>query len=291
VGSEVEVSQRQEVTRFIGSYRNNLARVTPKHVDADTFIGLAAAYVGRSPQLVRAAQQNPASLVMALRECASLGHVVGKDSYVLVPFNNRRAQGGVEVVGVEVYKGVIERMFRAGAVQSVHAVIVRAKDEFELARGPVLPLHRWDPDASVADRGSLRGVYAWAVLASGANSDVVWLNRHDILKYRAVSRSGDAFWGPAWPDEGPWTPDMWRKTALHRLEPLVPTSAAYRWELAQANAAGTGWQGVPDRPVQPGVADVQDAEVVDEPAPNGGADWQDVETRKPADSGGTPAGS
>ena len=41
-------------------------------------------------------------------------------------------------------------------------------------------------------------------------------------------------------DKGPWVTNeraMWLKTAAHRLEPWVPTSAEYRREVARATAA------------------------------------------------------
>lgn len=294
-GREVQVAEQVQaaggVAKFIASYTGNLSRVAPKHIDADAFIGLAAAYVARSPQLMEAAQVNPAALVMALRECAALGHTVGKDTYVLTPFRNTKWRDNGrpqwDIVGVEVYKGVLERMFRAGGVQSVHVQVIRESDRFTPGRPGTVPYHDFPWDASVDQRGPLVGVYAWAVMLSGAPSHCILMNRHDVQKHRAASRSGDAFWGPAWPAEGPWTPDMWQKTALHKLEPYVPTSAAYRWEIAAANANGSGWKGVPDAPVVPsagdGAQDIQDAEILDERGSQGtGADWPDA--RKPADA-------
>lgn len=257
------------LVKVLGSYAGNFARIIPAHVNVDTFVGLAAAQVTRDARLFEAAKVNPESLISALRECAAKGHVPEKGTFALVPYNNHRAKGGREVVGIEEVRGVIQRFYRGGGVVAVHAAVVREHDPFT---GPprvgAMPTrHVVDPFASPEQRGPLVGVYAWADMHTGVPSHVVWLNRHDIVKYRNSSRSGDAFWGPAWPGEGPWTADMWQKTALHRLEKWVVTSAAYRWEVARAGAAAEQpMDGVPPRPAHPEMPeppDVVDAEVVD----------------------------
>lgn len=278
-----DVAAAGGITKMVAHYSANFGRVAPKHIDPEAFVGLAVAYVARDPKLLRAAEANPASLFLSLRTCASLGHMVGPDSFSLVPFNNRRAPGGVEVVGIESYKGVVQRMFRSGGVSSVHTMLVREKDPvWRPGRGDQLPAHEWDPDASDTERGWLRAVYAWAKLRDSQLSTVVVLNRHDVAKYRAVSKAGESFWGAPWPDEGTWTGAMWRKTALHRLEPYVPNSAAFLWEFAAANAAGLNWQGVPNAPVtvQAGepMEDIHDAEIVADKGSEGVAEatWPPV---------------
>jgi len=220
-------------------------------------------------------------LFLALRECAALGHVPLPEVYALVPYNDKRAPGGKTVVGIETYRGVIERMFRAGGVRSIHVEVGREGDavlSFNRTRDR-LPRHEYDEFATDAQRGPLKAVYAWAEMLGGGTSYVAWLNAGEVLKHRSASRSGDAFWGPPWPGEGPWTAAMWRKTALHVLEPYVPTSAAYRWQLSAAEAAAgrdTTWgvdQGAimsPYRAVGDELGDdtIQDAELVDDgPAP------------------------
>lgn len=281
--SELELRVRdQGLPKTIAAYTGNFARIVPEHVNVDTFVGLAAAQVARDEWLTRAAQVNPESLISTLRECAVRGHVPQRGVFALVPFRNKKAKGGWEVVGVEEVRGVIERMFRAGGVLAVHAEIVRDGDIFQAPMRPgLLPRrHDVDPDASPQERGPLRGVYAYADMHTGNPSHVVWLNRHDILKYRAASRSGENFWGPPWPDEGPWTPDMWRKTALHRLEKWVPTSAAYRWSVSRAEAAAEQpIAGVPERPSNLELNDpppvVVDATIVDDEGAGAGA-WPAV---------------
>jgi recombination protein RecT len=257
------------LTQFIETYQGDFSRVMPKHVSVEAFVGLAGAYVRRDDKLRVAANANPASLILALRECAALGHTPVPKIFALVPFKQRGKNGAPDtwaITGIETYHGVIERMYRAGGVQSVKCELVREGDEFEWdPMNQRVVRHRYDPFADDVARGQLMGVYAWAVLFTGGMSQVVWMNRAEVMKHRAVSRSGDAFWG------GPWEPAMWRKTALHGLETYVPTSAEYRWQVAlSGNAAGSGFAGIPDVPVLeygPSPDDgIQDAVVVeDEP--------------------------
>lgn len=260
---------RGTLTSFIETYEGDFSRVMPGHVNVQAFVGLAAAYVRRDEKLRHAAQANPASLILALRECAALGHTPVPKIFALVPFKVGAKDGRPatwSVTGIETYHGVIERMYRAGGVQSVHCELVRKGDRFRWdPMNQRVVVHEYDAFATEAERGELMGVYAWAKLFTGGMSQVVWLNREQVMKHRAVSRSGDAFWG------GPWEPDMWRKTGMHGLERYVPTSAEYRWQVAlSGSAAASGFTGIPEAPVleygpSPDDGPI-DAELVDEPA-------------------------
>jgi recombinational DNA repair protein RecT len=82
-------------------------------------------------------------------------------------------------------------------------------------------------------RGDMIGAYAYAMLPGGVPSEVVRLNIDDIAEIRAKAEGGGtgAF--------SPWVTapkTMWKKSALRRLEKLVPVSAGYRQTMAQAQA-------------------------------------------------------
>jgi recombination protein RecT len=242
---------RGRMAAFLGRYADDITSVAPKHVPPEAFLGLAAAYVRRSPDLRQAAAVNPGSLVLALRECAALGHLPQPKTFALVAFKAKDAPGGRQIQGIETYHGVVDRMFRAGGVRAVHCEVVRETDPVaRFQRGRMsLPLHEYDEFATPAERGALKAVYAWAELQSGALSAVAWLNRYAVARRRASSHANaDRFWGRGFnvatevrellPEgEGPNTEAMWRKSALLELESWVPTSAAYRWEVAQSTAA------------------------------------------------------
>lgn len=225
--------------KFLERYRTELQSIAPPHVATDAFLGLAAAYIRRSEKLSEAFQANPGSLVLALRQCATLGHVPDPRVYALVPFRDNKTGAGWQITGIETYHGIIDRMFRAGGVRSVHVEVGRVNDavlRFNRTRD-VLPQHEYDEFADKIERGPLKAVYAWAVMLDGSNSYVAWLPRPEVMRHRASAKTAD-FWGPDDPDkEGPNAESMWKKTALRVLETFVPTSAAYRWEVIRSQAA------------------------------------------------------
>lgn len=232
-----EVESRGGIVKFVASYEGSLARVVPTHVSPEAFVALAVAYVNRDAKLREAATANPAALMLALRECAVLGHMPVPKIYALVPFrdNSDNNVGGWAISGIETYHGVIERMYRSGAIQSIRCNIVRERDEFGWdALSQTVTKHGMDPRLSDEDRGPKIGVYAYAVMLAGGLSRAVWLNAAEVAKHRAMSKSKDGqFWG------GPWDDSMWLKTGCHALEPWVPTSAEYRAAMAQSEAAAT----------------------------------------------------
>lgn len=268
---ELQKEAAVKAATLLDRYRGHLTGIAPAHIKAEAFVELALASVRRDQWLMQAMIANPASFITALRQCAALGHMPMKGVYSLVPFQNRKAPGGWEITGVEEWRGTVERIFRAGAVTSVHVEVGREHDHLRWQPSRmVLPEHEFDEFASPAERGPLKAVYAWARMVSGHPSSVVFLNRHEMARIRSLSKTatkeganGGNFWGPEWPQEGPNTVAMWKKSALHRLEGLVPTSAAYREAISRAEAAGQGWPGVPDGPVTtPGATEAGSAEQV-----------------------------
>lgn len=273
-GQELEVIKAQvaHAAKLVMSYQANFAAMVPSHIRPEAFVELAIAYVKRDRALLEAAQANPQSLILVLRQCGALGHLPMPGTFSLVAFNDKSAVGGKSIVGMEEWRGVVERIFRAGGVESVHVNVGRDNDavlRFNPTRD-VLPYHDYDEFASPEKRGPLKAVYAWARLRGGGVSQVAWLPRHEVLRHRSMSRSaqsasGGNFWGPL-DGEGPNTEAMWRKTALHQLEGFVPASAEYRHQLAAAESTARGWSGVPDQPVAAsygGAGDFLDGELVD----------------------------
>ncbi|WP_424183827.1 recombinase RecT [Actinokineospora sp. G85] len=249
------VAKQTAAQALIAQYRVDFAQVLPSHVKPATFVRLSQGLLRRNAKLAEAAERNPASFLGALLECARLGHDPGTDAFALVPFKDRR-NNTVEVVGIEQYQGVIERMYRAGAVRSVKAEVVRAADSF-VYEPDVMDRPRHRPDWFADDRGELIGVYAYAVMLDGATSRVVMMNRAEVMRHKAVARGATG-------DDSPWQvweESMWRKTAVHELEKWVPTSAEYREALRADRAAEQGKPGA--EPVRSG-DDVVDAEVVDD---------------------------
>lgn len=255
--------------------RNHFDAVLPKHVDIEGFLGTAAGALYGNKDLMEAATTSPDSLITALMRCAALGHQPGTDEFYLIP---RKIKGRPTVQGIEGYRGIIERMYRSGAVAKVVVREVCANDQFRYMEGvDDKPIHQLGGDGGTGgdffgehgsrDRGEMVGVYAYAELTTGAVSRVVLLSRDDVMAARESSDSKNSDYSP-WNrlDGGKDRPElkgraMWWKTAARRLEPWVPTSAEYRREQLRAAVAADGARATT---AERAPVDVTDAEIVDD---------------------------
>ena len=265
------------------SRRGHFKAVLPESVDVEAFLGTAAGALYANPKLMAAAEANPDSLMVVLMRCAALGHLPGTDEFYLY---DRKRKGRPEVAGTEGYRGIVERMYRSGAVAKVVVREVCANDKFHYIEGadPV-PVHEiggrgttgadfFGTDGS-RDRGVMVGVYAYAQLTTGSVSRVTILDRDDVMAARENSDSKDSEYSP-WNrmDGGKDHPEfkgrsMWWKTASRRLEPWVPTSREYRREQLAASAAAASLTGsIRPTELPPPAAivskEIVDAEVVDD---------------------------
>lgn len=261
------------VTIMMGR-KKHFRAVLPASVDVDAFLGTAAGALYANSKLMEAATANPDSLIVAMMRCAALGHLPGTDEFYLLWRMIKDADGRKRptVQGIEGYRGIIERMYRSGAVKNVVVREVCARDAFQYVEGEHdKPVHHVDWFGH--GRGDMIGVYAYATLTTGAVSRVVILNRDDVMAAREASDAKDSSFSP-WNrlDAGKDHPEftgrsMWWKTAARRLEPWVPTSAEYRREQLRAAAAAAGVRAeTPDYvPPANGHAepdDIHDAEIV-----------------------------
>lgn len=307
VSQAVEKKQAGPVT-IMWSRKNHFNAVLPQHIDVESFLGTAAGALYGNEDLMEAATVSPDSLITALMRCAALGHQPGTDEFYLMP---RKRKGRPEVQGIEGYRGIVERMYRSGAVRKVVVREVCAKDKFRYLEGvDEKPVHQIGGDGETGadffgengsrDRGEMVGVYAYAELMTGAVSRVVLLTRDDVMAAKAASDGSDSKFSP-WNrlDGGPNHPEftgrsMWWKTAARRLEPWVPTSAEYRREQlraaveadnlrgAQAGvirdmSTGQGYDSASGEPVDAEIVEPHDPDA--EAAEEAGVTWP--ETAKP----------
>ena len=211
---------------LVTQYQHDFAVVLPSHIKPEQWCRVAVGALRRDPKLNEAAFNNPAAFLGALLDAARRGLEPGTEQYYLVPQKNK---GRLEVRGQMGYQGVIELIYRAGAVSSVIVECVREKDTFSYRPGrDERPQH--DIDWDEPDRGDLRLVYAYARMKDGAYSKVVVLNKADIKRAKASSQGADSAYSP-WKNH---EEAMWLKTAVHRLAKWVPTSAEYMREQLRA---------------------------------------------------------
>lgn len=235
------VALRNEgASAIIDVYRDDLAAIMPSHIKPDVYMRLAVSVLARDEDLMRAAQNSPASLMAALWESSRLGLMPGTEEYYLTV---RKRKGVPEILGITGYQGEVELIYRAGAVSSVIVEVVRKNDVFAWKQGSldtetpkrwvgpqVQPYHEIDWDADPYERGDLRLAYAYGVMKDGSISKVVVLNRKHIEEAKEFSGAGDKDWLPWRKHEE----SMWLKTAAHRLRKWVPTSPEYMREQLRA---------------------------------------------------------
>ena len=235
---------------IVRQHRDDLTLVLPTHHKGETWMRLATGALRRDANLRQVAARNPGSLMNALLECARLGHEPGTESYYLVPFGN-------EVQGIEGYRGIVERIYRAGEVKAVKAEVVYENDHFRYHPGMDRPEH--EPDY-FGDRGRIVGAYAYGVFADGSTSKVVVINRAYIDKVKKESRGSDRASSP-WVK---WEEAMVLKTVARRLEPWVPTAVEWRTE-----APTTQPETVPSLPSSGGQAALTSGAAPDDDADEG----------------------
>ncbi|MFJ8923918.1 recombinase RecT [Streptomyces sp. NPDC102415] len=246
---------------LVQHHRDDLTLVLPTHVKGETWMRLATGALRRDDNLRRIATRNPGSLMNALLECARLGHEPGTEAFYLVPYGN-------EIQGIEGYRGIVERIYRAGSVKAVKAEVVYSNDHFEYSPDMDRPVHR--PDY-FGDRGAIVGAYAYGVFADGSTSKVVVINRAYIDKVKKESKGSGR-------DSSPWVKweeSMVLKTVARRLEPWVPTAVEWRNDApaAQPSAALPSVSG-PAAITAGASSDEDEGPVEGELEPEGG--WPDV---------------
>lgn len=224
-----EQSRDLKLINWLRAQQDDLAMAAASHLKPATIVRVAQGALRRDPKLMAAAIANPQSLLYCLLDAARLGHEAGTDQYWLIPFGN-------EVTGIEGYKGVVERMYRAGGVSTVHAEVVRQRDVYRSMGSRTPPVHEYDEFADPEDRGPLRGVYAYAIMADAGCSQVIRMGRAEIMKHKAMSRGSDRADSP-WKK---WEEPMWKKSPLNALEPYVPTSSEWLMARGRAEAIAQG---------------------------------------------------
>lgn len=228
---------------MIRQYSTDFATVLPAHINSATWVRLAEGALKKGKriddkqdanfgqfELEVAARNNPGVFLAALLDAARLGLEPGSEQYYLTP---RKVKGQLEILGIVGYQGYIELMYRAGAISSIVADVVRENDIYQYRRGiDEVPLHEYPSFAAESDRGALKGVYAYARMKDGAVSRVVELGRDDIARIKKSSQGSDSPYSP-WKN---FEAAMWLKSSIRQLQKWVPTSAHIREQIAQASA-------------------------------------------------------
>jgi recombination protein RecT len=271
---------------MVAEYRSDFATVLPTHLRADTFVRVAQGALKRGKkaegdragryELEVAAANNPGLFMAALLDAARLGLEPGTEQFYLTP---RRNKGQLEILGIVGWQGYVELMYRAGAVASVVAEVVRERDDYQYKRGvDEVPVHEYPKFAGEKTRGKLIGVYAYARMTNGAVSRVIELGEEDIEQIKKSATGSDSRYSP-WVTH---TESMWLKSAVRQLAKWVPTSAErvgapgpqpVRVEVERDDLpaprlpAPAG--GLDEQHVDYATGEIADAEIVEEPTADG----------------------
>ncbi|GGW99503.1 recombinase RecT [Streptomyces chryseus] len=221
------------VMEWLRRYEEHFNEALPAHLEAGPFFAAVRAVL---PSLSRC---TPASKLQALLTCARFGLIPDGQQAVIT------ASGNVATF-IPTYRGYVELMYRSGRVESVHVLMIHANEEWSYEPTAPYPLdftHKPRPDLSKAERGEPILAYAFCRMKGGGRSQVVLLNREDAETirdeyseaYRRAEESGarDSFWHLRFDD-------MWLKSAIRRLEKVVPTSAELRALGAVEDAGDAG---------------------------------------------------
>jgi len=225
---------------MVAQYADSFATVLPSHIaKPETWIRIAQGALkkgkltavkladGRTVQVTEleaAAMNAPGVFLATLLDAARLGLEPGTEQYYLTPRRVKKGnQWSTEILGIVGYQGEIDMIYRAGAVDSVHAYAVYSGDTFEFSPATdAVPTHKvtWFD----GDRGRLVGVYAFAKMKGGGTSQVIVLGQSDIDRIKKSATGAESEYSPWVQHEE----SMWLKSAAHRLRKWLPTSAEYR---------------------------------------------------------------
>jgi recombination protein RecT len=191
--------KQQTLKDYLERSRESIARVLPKHLDADRIIKLALVAYTKDSKLSGCTMS---SVLQSVMTASQLGLEFGPMGECHLVAYGDKCQ---IIIG---WQGLVRLAMQSGRVKSISARVVHEKDQFEYGFGlkPTLE-HKPSRDA---DPGPLTHVYAVAHMADGETQFEV-MTRAEVEAIKAKSKSAK---------NGPWSdssePEMWRKTAVRR---------------------------------------------------------------------------
>ena len=205
-----QTPQQRTVIDLLQRSKPEIAKLLPSDVTVERFHRIVVTELRRNPLL---GECNPWSFLGAVMHCAQLNLEPGPLGLVyLVPFKK-------EVTLIVGYRGYVELAYRSGLVKDVSAQLVHAGDSFREVLG-TSPKIVHEPDGPAGER-EIVAAYAVAHLRTGGTVFKT-IYEEDWEKARKASVMGRD-------NKGPWSehrPAMIRKTAVRRLEPWLPKTAA-----------------------------------------------------------------
>lgn len=210
---------RRTASDLIESMRGEFTKALPEHVSPDHFMRLALTELRSNEQL---AQCSAESLLGALMIGARTGLEVGGPLGELYLTPRRLKQGGLQVVPIIGYRGLLKLARNSGAVGAIDAELVRSGDHFQMgfdsSKGGKFV--EWFP-VDYDEERPVVGVLAHAELIGSDKPTYRYMPISKVLERRDRGAAGN---------RGPWATDfdaMVRKTGLRALASVLPQSTAF----------------------------------------------------------------
>lgn len=235
----------QVVNDLLSKYSGMIREALGKAMDPERFTRLLVTVIAQDPNLLRAVNECPASLIGAILTAATLGlepNTALGHGYLITYFqkNKTRSQeAGYDVYEMRVsfqlgYQGVLVLAYRSGDIADVDAQVVYEKDQFKYQLGTNRFINHVPSED--ADPGNPVRYYAVIQLKSGGQLFKVWSVNQIMEHAKKFSKSFNGRTGHFF---GPWADNfnaMAKKTVLLDCLKLAPKSSSFSAQLAVDNS-------------------------------------------------------
>lgn len=169
---------------------------------------------------------DPDSFMFAATDCAAK-NMEPWEEYWFVPFEDKRHGTGYHITGIPGWKGELQQIYHSGMVRTVKFGLVYNGDEWDWV-STRMETPYWKATAEDRSNANLQRVFAYAEYHGGGISEVVVMERAEVMAHKKASKAPWEFW------DGDWEFKMWRKTVFHELYDLVPHSPGWNTHLLKA---------------------------------------------------------
>lgn len=211
-------------------------------LEAKTILALCNVLAYKTPDLLKCTKD---SVLNSVVQAVSLGFDLSPSAgeAYLIPRWNKNING-FECQFQPGYQGLVKLAIGSGKVNVVQAVLVCAKDKFDVSYSPEVSLvHK---PFMTGPRGDITHVYAWAKLATGERVIEIM----EIAEVDAIMNRAQAKGGPWKTDKG----EMTKKTVVRRLCKMLPKTPALTKAL-EAHDAIFGLESANSESDTPAIAD------------------------------------
>lgn len=194
-------------------FKEQIAKILPKHITADRMARAATTAIMRNPQL---AESDQASFFQAMMLLSQYGLEPDGRNAHLIPFRNNK-RNCIECQLIIDYKGLVELIERSGTVSTIHSDKVCENDTFLYDRGEIVQ-HLID---FRKPRGKAYAYYCVITKKDGSKKCEV-MTRDEVEQIRKRSKASSI---------GPWVTDfdeMAKKTVFKRASKWVSISSEIR---------------------------------------------------------------